>query len=185
MFFVALNQSADLSLNTPPEFCCNCGARGELDLLDTPLRKTRYFFVFGTELTLHETFPYCEECRGTAARVRPGWLAKFLATCLATSVVFLVLVLSAASLPSVMSANLFRSSLLIALLLTGLFFYIQEWRSRERSYYQPVSLVTAHVDGDCIRQYRLKFFNPKYAAVFRRANQDLIRTGVLKVDVRG
>jgi hypothetical protein len=182
MFFVSYNQSADLSLTTPPDFCCNCGARKELELANTPLRKTRYFLFFGTELTLNETFPYCQDCAVTAARVRPGWLAKGLTVCLVTSVVFLAMVLFAASLPKSMSENLFRNSVLISILLTALFYYVREWSRNDRSYYQPVRLVDAKLDGDQILQYRLKFFNPKYATVFRRANQDLIRAGVLKVD---
>lgn len=184
MFFVARHTSADLALTTPPEFCCNCGARGELELIETPLKKVRYFFIFGTELTLTEFFPYCARCVKTAARVRQGWMSKVLALCLVSAAVFLVLVLSAESLPKTLSENLFRSSVLIGALLAAAYFYLQEWGRTGRTYYQPVSLIDADIDGDQIGKFKLKFYNPNYAAVIRKANPDLIRSGLLKVEAR-
>jgi len=182
MFFVARHTSAELSLTTPPEFCCNCGARGELELVETPLKKVRYFFIFGTELTLTEFFPYCAKCVKTAARVRQCWMAKALTVCLVSAAVFLALVISAESLPKTLSENLFRSSVVIAVLLTAAYFYLQEWGRRGRTYYLPVSLVDARVDGGQLEKLRLKFYNAKYAAIVKKANPELIRSRILEIE---
>ena len=184
MFFVSQHTSADLSLTTPPEFCCNCGVRGQLELIETPLKKVRYFFVFGTELTLNESFPYCAKCAKTATRIRQGWTSKALTACLVSAAVFLVFVLTAESLPKAVSTNLFGSSVIIAVLLTATYFYLQEWGRKGRTYYQPVSLVDARIDGSQIVQFRLRFYNQKYAAIVRKANPELIRAGVLKVETK-
>ena len=185
MFFIASRTSGDLSLTTPLECCCNCGARKPIELVETPLQKTRYFFVFGTELTLNETFPYCERCAGSAKRIRLGWMSKFLSFFLVTAAIFLVLVLSADSLPSMLSANLFRSSVVISAGLTIAYFYFREWGRKGSTYYQPVSLVDADVSGDALRELRLRFYNPAYAKIFTKANPELISSGILKVEVHG
>jgi hypothetical protein len=182
MLFISRHTSAELSLTTPPDFCCNCGAHGELEFVETPLKKVRYFLMFGTELTLTEFFPYCVKCRKTATRIRQGWMAKALTACLVTAVLFLVFVLTAGSLPRMLSENLFRSAVLVAILLTAAYFYAQEWGRTGRTYYQPVSLVDARIDGDRIDQFKLKFYNPGYGAVVKKANPELIRSGLLKVE---
>ena len=185
MFFIGTRTSGDLSLTTPLERCCNCGARGPIELVETPLQRTRYFLFFGTELTLNETFPYCRRCMGSAKRIRLGWLSKILSACLVTAAVFLVLVLAAPSLPAMLSANLFRSSVAIAVVLTLAYFYILEWGRTGSTYYQPVSLVDADVSGDSLSELKLKFYNPAYARIFTQANPELIAAGVLKVEVEG
>nr|WP_295774006.1 hypothetical protein [Rhodoferax sp.] len=184
MFFISSHTSADLSLTTPPEMCCNCGKRGALEYVETPMKKVRYFFVFGTELTLTEHFPYCADCSKTGARIRQGWFAKLLTICMVTAALFLVFVVSADSLPKLISTNLFTSAVISSLLLTGAYFYFQDWGRKERTYYQPVSLLDAKVEGEQITQYRLKFYNSHYAALVRTANPDLIKMGILKIEVR-
>lgn len=182
MFFVGLRTSADLSLTTPLEFCCNCGMRRPVDLVETPLQRTRYFLFFGTELTLNETFPYCRSCKGSARRVRLGWSSKLLAACLVVSVVFLVLVLSAQSLPALVSNNLFHSSVVAGFALTLAYFYWREWGRTGSSYYQPVSLVDADISGGIVRRVRLRLHNRKYAGILAKANAELISSGMLRVE---
>ena len=184
MFFVGSRTSANLAFTTPPEFCCNCGASKGLVFVDTPLQRTRYFLFFGTELTLTESFPYCRRCKGSAKRVQLSWLGKMLATCLVTSVVFLAMVFLAESLPKAISANLFRSSLILSIGLSLAYFYLQEWRRRDRSHYQPVSLVDAKLDSNSLSQITLRFFNQAYAQVFKKANAELFAAGIIKIETR-
>jgi hypothetical protein len=182
MFFVSQHISADLSLLAPPVFCCNCGSSGELESVETPLKRVRYFFVFGTEVTLNQALPYCAGCVKTAHRVRQGWIAKSLAACMMVAALFLVLVLTAEFLPSGMNQNLFASSAIIGILLTLGYFRVQEWSRRGRTYYQPVSLIDVRFDNAQMGPLRLKFHNPMYAAVIKRANAERIRSGMLIID---
>jgi hypothetical protein len=183
--FVAVHSTFDVSLTTPMEHCCNCGKRKGIELVETPLRRTRFFFLAGTELTLKEHFPYCTGCAASAGRLRLGWGSKLLSFCLVTAAVFLVLVLAAASLPAVVGASLFTSSLVIAAVLTLAYFFVHEWGKAGSTYYQPVSLVSAKVDGDTLDRFRLRFYNPSYAARFLKVNTEMIESGVLEVEVHG
>ena len=188
MFFVGIKTTDQLELNTPLDFCCNCGARGEiereLDLVETSFQKTRYFFLFGSELELKETFPYCKRCRGSARRVRLGKLSKLLVACAVSMALFLVFVYLAhrGSLPRIMQTNLFVSSVFVGAAITLAYFWLREWRKSTRSYYQPISLVNT---GDAVHPQRLhlKFTNASYARLFSRANSDFIEAGHLKVEI--
>ena len=86
MIFVARRIDARVELTKPLDFCCNCGRDADIDLVETPLQRTRFFLVFGTELTVREEFPYCRACRRSAGRVRPGTLSKLLMAALTTSI---------------------------------------------------------------------------------------------------
>ncbi len=196
---IGLHTSADLPFTTPPEFCCNCGTRGALNFIGTPLQRTRYFFLFGTELTLRASFAYCKPCEGSATRVRLGWLAKILATLLVTSIVFMVLVFGNFRLPALLNEHVFRTSLGIATLLTLAYFYFTEWSRKgggtaggasggdgatkdSSTYYQPVSLIDADVDGDGLHRVRLRFNNAAYARVFKKANAEYVAAGALEIE---
>ena len=185
--FVAVHAAFDISLTTPMEHCCNCGQRKAIELIETPLRRPRFFFLAGTELTLKEYFPYCKGCAGTAPRVRLAWGAKLLSMCLVTAAVFLLLVFGAGSLPALVDANLFTSSLLIAAVLTLAYFFVHEWGKAGSTYYQPVSLVSADVDsdGETLNSFRLRFYNAGYAARFLKVNGEIMASGVLQVEVHG
>ncbi len=182
---VAVHANADISLTTPMEHCCNCGQRKAVELIETPLRRTRFFFLSGSELTLRESFPYCTGCAASATRVRLGWGSKLFGMCLTTAAVFAVLVLGAASLPSFLGANLLLSSVLIGVLLTLAYFFVHEWGKAVSTYYQPVSLVSADVNGGTLARLRLRFYNASYAARFLTANRQMIDAGVLQVDIHG
>jgi len=181
VFFISSRTSAELSLTTPPECCCNCGARGELEMAETPLTRVRYFFIFGTELTLTEFFPYCAGCVKTAKRVRQGWLAKVLAACMVSAATFLALVIAAESLPKILSTHLFAGSVLIGFLLTVAYFYVQEWGRKGRTHYQPVSLVDADIEEGLLKKLKLRFYNAEYAAVFQNANLELVSLRRLEI----
>ena len=185
MVFVAVRTSADLALTTPLHCCCNCGQSGPIELVQTPLRKTRYFFIFGTELTLNETFPYCKPCRRSARRVRSGLLSKVLASCLAISVLFLVFVLAAPSLPGYVTQNLFLSAVIGGTALSWAYFFSRGWGRKGSTYYQPVSLVSAENHGERLGRLRLRFYNKQYAKIFSSANAGLIARGMLRVESTG
>jgi hypothetical protein len=182
MIFISRNTSAELSLTTPPVCCCNCGAAGPLEFVETPMKRIRYFFVFGTELTLTEHFPYCTGCKKSAGRLRQGWLGKTVTACLLTAVLFLVYVLAADALPKMMSENLFRSSAISAVALTLVWFYKQEWSRKGRTYYQPVRLGDVDDSGGGLQGYTLKFSNARYGDAIAEANRDLMLHGILRVE---
>lgn len=183
MFFIGRKTTAELQLTTPLEHCCNCGAKGEVDLVQTPLQKTRFFLFFGTELELIETFPYCKRCRSSAKRVRLGWMSKMLVACMVVGVLFLGLVLSAPSLPKTIQNNLFTWSSVFGVALILAYFLWRERKGRKRSYYQPVSLVDAILREGWLQHAHLRFSNPGYARIFSKANAELISAQQLKVDV--
>jgi len=181
MFFIGRKTTAELQLTTPLSQCCNCGAAGEVDLVQTPLQKTRFFLFFGTELELIETFPYCKRCRSSAKRVRLGWMSKLLVACMVTAACFLGVVLSAPTLPSAIQNHLFAWTSGLGLALTGAYF---AWRERKqaRSYYQPVGLVDALLGEGGLQRIHLRFANPGYARIFAKANAELIAARLLKVE---
>ena len=183
MFFVGLRTTANLAFTTPPECCCNCGEKHGLEFIDTPLQRTRYFGVVGTELTLTESFPYCRRCKGSASRIKLGWPGKFLVTCLLTSLLFLIMVFTAESLPAAVSSHLFGSALISALVLSLGYFLLRE-RKGQRSYYQPVRLLDAKLNGHSLSQVTLEFANASYARIFEKANADMLKAGMLRVETK-
>ena len=148
------------------------------------MKRIRYFFVFGTELTLTEYFPYCANCTRTAARLRQGLLGKSLVACMLIAVMFLAMVISVDLYPDAVRENLFKSAALVGVLLALCWFYWMDWSRKGRTYYQPVSLVNVSVNKGGLNTYSLKFYNARYAALIVEANQDLILHGVLKVETR-
>jgi heme/copper-type cytochrome/quinol oxidase subunit 4 len=182
---IAHEQTARLDLTTPLTSCCNCGARATtsvpVELVDTPLRRTRFFFFFGTELTILETFPYCKHCRASAGRVRSGWFSKFLVACLMCTILVIVMTFVAPSLvlPATVNDNFFMISAVASLLVTFIYFQYRESKSTERSYYQPVSLV--EVEQSEITSVTLRLTNRQYAQELTRANAEMIRVGMLKI----
>jgi hypothetical protein len=180
MIFISRHDTAELSLTTPPACCCNCGGPGPLDFIETPMKKVRYYFIFGTELTLTEYFPYCANCKNTAARIRQGWLGKTLLTCMVIAAMFLALVIGADALPKVMSGSLFYSAVAVGIVVSLAWFYALDWSRTGRTYYQPVSLA----DSGENRAYTLKFYNRRYAAAMIDANRDLIQFSFLRVETR-
>lgn len=182
MFFIGRKTTAELQLTTPLDYCCNCGAKGEIELVQTPLQKTRFFLFFGTELELIETFPYCKRCKRSAKRVRLGWISKALVACMVAPALFLGLMWSGAAVPKFMQARLFTWASLLGLVLTMAYFYWRERAGLKRSYYQPVSLLDATLAGESLQQIHLHFSNSDYARLFSKANAELILVKWLKVD---
>ncbi|QOL49116.1 hypothetical protein [Massilia litorea] len=179
--FVGSYTSARLALTTPPDCCCNCGGHGQLEFVDTPMKQVRFFFVFGTELTLTESFPYCAGCKGSAKRARHGWLAKGIVYCLVTSCAFLGLVMSHALLPGFVAGSLFYSALILSALLTAGYYTTRKPKRAGGTYYQPVELTEAWIGDKHIARFELAFHNARYAAAMRRSNAELIDAGVFKI----
>ena len=181
MLFIARRTTAQLMLAKPLDRCCNCGADGDVDLVETPLTQVRFFLVFGTELHLQEEFPYCAACRRSATRVRPGALARLLMSALTTAVLFLVLVMAESVLPPSMRERPFGWSLALGLAATQAYFALRARDRTPRSYYQPVRLVEARVGDGRLQRLRLEFANAAYCRLFARANADRVATGELQV----
>jgi hypothetical protein len=181
MIFVGSYTSATLSLAAPPECCCNCGAHGQLEFVETPMKEVRFFFVFGTELTLTQSFPYCAQCKRSAKRIRHGWMAKLLVFCLVTACVFLGVVCVPGLLPRAAGENMFSTSVILSLLLTIGYYASRKPKRPGATYYQPVSLAEAWVGGNRIAQFTLDFHNPRYAAAMSLSNAELIDAGIFKI----
>jgi hypothetical protein len=184
-----LEQSGRLDLTTPLTSCCNCGAIASslkpVELIDTPLKRTRFFFFIGSELTITETFPYCKRCQSSASRLRQGWFSKILCAALFCAVLMLILVLAAPflGLPLIVMDNLFTLTAAFSLLATYFYFRHREADAGDRSYYQPVSL--ADVEHDAlsgnIGAVTLRLTNLRYAHALAQANAAMMQAGVLKI----
>jgi len=181
MIFYGHRTSAQLDFIKPLDCCCNCGRDRDVDLVETPLQQTRFFLVFGTELTLTDVFPYCRECRRSATRVRPGMLARLLLSALSTAGLFFVLVMAESALPRTMRESPFWWSLALGVAGTFAYFALRARRGQSRSYYQPVRLVAARVRQSRIEQLQLEFANAAYCRLFARANAERVAAGVLAV----
>ncbi len=187
MIFVSLKRSAQLDFTTPLQTCCNCGTASRLALFDTPLRRTRYMLFGGTELTIHETFPYCPACKASAERVRPGPTARVLCAVMVAAAIFTALcirlfLVDDAFAPMIRN-HLFVSSIVGAAACCLLYFRWRDSNAGGRSYYQPVRLAEVVVDGDQIGRVKLGFFDQHYAHEFTAANKQRVRAGMLEVVV--
>ena len=181
MLFIARRTNAELELTKPLDFCCNCGDDCDVDLVETPMQLTRFFLVVGTELNLRDDFPYCRTCRPSAARVRPGVVAKLLMSALTTAMLFFVIVMAESVLPESMRASPFWWSLALGIVATFAYFAIRGRRGTPRSYYQPVRLAKARMQDGSVQQLRLEFANAAYSRLFERANAERVSKGELQV----
>ncbi|MEP6504231.1 MAG: hypothetical protein ABJD97_12930 [Betaproteobacteria bacterium] len=185
MIFVSLKRTAQLDFTTPLSHCCNCGAARAIALVDTPLRRTRYMLFGGTELTIHETFPYCRDCRDSAGRVRPGTLARVLCGAMAAVAVFTALcirlsIVDTAFTPFIRD-HLFATAIVVASASCFAYFRWRDSHAGGRSYYQPARLADVTLDGDHVRRVTLAFFDAGYGEAFAAANADRVRAGWLEV----
>lgn len=184
MFFIGRKTTGELQLTTPLDYCCNCGTKGEIELVQTPLQQTRFFLFFGTELELIETFPYCKRCKASAKRVRLGWMSKLMVACAAAPAVLLGLIWSGSASSKFVQGHLFSVSALVGLALTAAYFQWRERKGGPRSYYQPVGLLGANLAGGSLRQIHLCFSNPDYARLFVLANAEQMAAQFIKVETR-
>jgi hypothetical protein len=156
-----------------------------VELIDTPLKRTRFFFFAGSELTITETFPYCKRCRFSASRLRQGWFPKILCAALFCAVLMLILVLAAPflGLPVIVMDNLFTLTAAFSLLATYFYFRHRQSGAVDRSYYQPVSLADVEHDSvsNSIGAVTLRLTNPHYARTLAQANAAMMQAGVLKI----
>lgn len=183
---IYINSTIGSIFNTPLDRCCNCGIKGsidsgELELIETPMVKDRFYLIASTKLEYLETFPYCGKCKKSAKRVYRGILDKIL-----YSIIFWfgLMMYSAIKNPNLFidkSALYFVVSFLITFFVTYVIFMLFENSSGSSSYYQPVSMQSIKTEGDSIRNIALKFTNQEYARVFATANQEAINSRILKV----
>jgi hypothetical protein len=185
MIFVSVTRSIQLDFTTPLKTCCNCGAARRIELVETPLRRTRYMLFGGTELTLEETFPYCPDCRRSATRVRPGLLARLLTWVLASvavaTVVMMRMSINAEAFVPAVREHPIDASMAIAAVGCLAWFASRDRRPGGRSWWQPVRLVGIDLDGNTLRHVTLGFTSPSYAGIFAQANGERVRAGLLTV----
>lgn len=185
MIFVRVERTAQLDFTTPLTSCCNCGATRRIALVETPLRRTRYMVFGGTELTIEETFPYCPDCRRSAARVRPGLPARLLTWVLASvavaTVVMMRMSINVEAFVPIVRDHPVYASMAIAAVGCIAWFASRDRRPGGSSWWQPVRLVGIDLDGDTLRHITVVFTNPQYAEVFAAANGERVRAGLLTV----
>ena len=175
------------AIEVPGDICCNCGRNQGLSIVQTPLKKTRYMLLGGTELTINVGFPYCEGCARTATKHAIGAFGKLLIA----FVLFWILIFGVMLLPFNLAAVLPGAMLpltvfAIALALTLGYFRVRQPRPPKTSMDQPVRLlgVKQLFAGDVVG-LRLGFSNPVYKKRFDAMNQLQVASGVLSTeDVR-
>lgn len=168
----------------PEDICCNCGRSDGVAIVSTPLKKTRYMLLGGTELTLTMGFPYCPGCASTASKHAIGSFGKLLIA----FGLFWVLIFGVIFLP-VDLASLLPGAMLplavfsVALALTLGYFRIRKPRPPRTSRDQPVRLrgVKQMFSGDVVGM-RLGFSNANYKQRFDSANGMQIASGVLSTE---
>ncbi len=179
--------SDDLDLDAieiPTDICCNCARSRELSIVATPLKKTRYLLLAGTELTITLDFPYCADCAVTATKHAIGGFGKLLIA----FGLFWILVLGVMLLPFNLASFLPGAMLpltlfTVAVALTLGYFRLRQPRPPRTSTVQPVRLrgVKQLFAGDVVG-LRLGFSSSTYKKRFDAMNQGQISSGLLTTE---
>ncbi len=175
------------SIEIPADTCCNCGSKDGLSIVPTPLKKTRFMLLGGTELTLMLGFPYCSGCAVSASKHAIGTLGKLLIAfmifwVLIFGVIFLPFDL-ASFLPGVMLPLAMFS---VAIAITLGYFRLRRPTPPRTSVDQPVMLrgVKQMFSGDIVG-LRLGFSNEAYKREFEAMNQMQMLSGALSTESVG
>lgn len=179
-----IEKKVRLGLIAPQDFCCNCGVDGSVSLLsleDTPLPITRYFVLFGSEITFYQRFPYCAKCKGSAKRVKPSLLGKFLTFSVAVAAMFLIFVSLVSVIPQFIAAHLFLWSMIFAGVLTFVYYRWALTPKSSRNYYQPIRLLNAEIKASDVKCVELGFENAQYSRLMASENARSVEAGVLKI----
>lgn len=171
-------------IGIPDELCCNCGHTRDLSRVPTPLKKTRYLLLGGTELTVTLSFPYCSACAATATRFAIGGFGKLLIAFL----LFWILLFGVMFLPFSLSTLLPGAMLpvmlfAVSVVLTLGFFRVRRPSKPRTSSVQPVRLTgVKQLFGGEVVGLRLGFTNSQYRRRFDGMNQALAESGILATE---
>lgn len=182
-FVYVPGKATELPCQVPDGSCCNCGATQEISFVETPLKKTRYFVLAGTELRFYLNFPYCSSCVRTADRFPVTFAKKFLVA----FGIFWALMLIVVLVPNDLGMFLpgFYLPLVIGIVSLSLSFFLYSLRRiqpPQTSFYQPVTLkgLKQKFSGDIVG-ITLKFSNALYADKFATLNRVLVSSGALEI----
>ena len=172
------------ALQIPEEICCNCGRPRDLSIVPTPLKKTRYMLLGGSELTITLGFPYCPDCAATASKHAIGAFGKLLISFVLFGALMLGVIFVPFNLAAILPGAMLPLTVFsIAVAPTLGYFHMRRPRPPRTSADQPVSLrgVKQLFAGDVVG-LRLAFSNPKYKQRFDASNQPQISSGVLTTE---
>jgi Na+-transporting methylmalonyl-CoA/oxaloacetate decarboxylase gamma subunit len=180
-FIYIPGKTARLPFNVPSGACCNCGLDQGVTLNETPLKKTRYMLLGGTELMFTLQLPYCKRCAVTAKRFPVGFGKKLLVS----FGVFWVLFLLAFAVPGMSPAMVDRLPAMagaIALASTFGFYAIRKAVPPQTSYYQPVTLKAVKQEfSGAVLGVTLHCSHAGFAREFSAANRETLAAGQLTV----
>ncbi len=175
------------AIRIPDDACCNCGRQNDLSIVPTPLKKTRFMLLGGSELTVTLGFPYCSGCEKTATKHAIGAFGKLLIA----FVLFWILMFGVIFMPFNLAAVLPGAMLplavfSVALVVTVGYFRLRQPKAPKTSLDQPVMLRSVkQLFGGDIVGLRLGFSNTSYKRSFDEANQLQIASGVLSTEQVG
>ncbi len=169
----------DVVFSFPVSLCCNCGATGNLKIIEQDTRQTKYLILGGTEMTFRLPLPFCPGCAASAKR-RPRSIVHYslLALFVFWATFFGLIVVGDVMLSMPMlSQHLVAISAVFTALLIGLLLIVSRPKGKQTSYFHPVrirKLKREFVSGT-VTAIRFAFTNPDYARVFANDNQAAIR----------
>jgi hypothetical protein len=169
-------------LGFPASFCCNCGAtQCQNEIQET--RITRFFGIGRTDTTFKLSVPICAECRRSTKRRPAGFFSRLSVLLLLTAIFFgICLALGTTAALPLWIGYMFGGSVLLALILTIVFYRLRRPKPPQTSFYQPVRIKEARLQfsglmagAGQVGYMKLAFTNPDYLNVFVDANQEAIR----------
>jgi hypothetical protein len=178
-------EAGKLPFHAKNDACCNCGEIQGIQLVETPLKRTSYMLLGGTELILNVDLPYCARCEKTATRYPKGLVAKLLVSAILFFVVMLVAVLVPFDLGSFVSSHLTLTCAIVAVLLTFTYYSFLKPTGTQTSYYQPVTLdaMKQKFMGEIVG-VTLYCTNADFATRYGVLNKEFISAGFLKLKHR-
>lgn len=182
-FIYIPGKAGRLPFKAPLDMCCNCGTTQGLSVADTPLKKTRYLLLAGTELRFLIELPYCTACRKTAKRFPPGIVHKLLVAALIFAVIMVVVAVAEIDLNGLVPlAYVPHAAGVLSLALAFCFFALRRAKPPQTSYTQPVTLVALKqtFSGEIV-SLTLGFSNAAYANRFESLNREFVSSGALKI----
>ncbi len=183
MFIYFPGQAGRLPFNAPLEMCCNCGTAQGLWIVDTPLVKTRYLLLAGTEITFQIELPHCGACRKSAKRFPAGLGKKLLVSAMIFAVLMLVVAVAGIDFGGLIPVEYRPHAVgVLSLALSFGFFALRRAKKPQTSYSQSVTLagLKQKFSGEIV-SLTLGFSNAAYADRFSAANADFVSAGALKI----
>lgn len=183
MFIHIPGKAGRLPFEAPLSMCCNCGSERNLILVDTPLKKTRFLLLAGTEITFLIELPYCEACTKTAKRIPPGIFHKLLVAALIFIVLLIAVAFAEIDLSAIIPAGYVTHAVgLLSLVASFSFFAVRRGKPPQTSYAQPVTLTGLKQEFlGSIVSLSFGFSNETYATRFESLNSAYVSSGALKI----